>query len=74
MGLDDIVYVYRRSGRNMIKDISNPLEIIQVVTTHKFNPPSITKAYMLEDGNWYNESEIEHSVQLSRDNKISKLV
>ncbi len=76
MGLGDIVHVivYRRSGRNIVKDISKTLEIIQVITTHKFNPDSIKTSYMLEDGKIYKESEIEHDLALSRDNKIKKIV
>jgi hypothetical protein len=46
----------------------------QITKTYKFNPPSTTIKYLLDNGKEYDVEEIEFDKELSRDNRLKDLL
>lgn len=64
-------FTHKRIERHRTGEISR---VKQITKIYKFNPPSNTIVYLLENGKEYDLKDLQFDKELSRDNRLNDLL
>lgn len=73
--LGDTVHILKFTHKRLPRIKTGEIcRVKQITKTYKFNPPSITMKYLLDNGKEYDIEDLEFNKELSRDNRLKDLL
>jgi hypothetical protein len=73
--LGDTVHILKFTHKRLPKIKTGEIcRVKQITKTYKFNPPSNTIKYLLDNGKEYDIEDLEFDKELSRDNRLKDLL